>query len=936
MKHRHILFISLCLLMLAVVPVAAQVKKASTPGQYSDQVTSLFAQHRWDKGKELLDEGLDRSPRDPNLHYLAGRYWYHIKNYDRARYHLTKSCEINYNHIDAKNLLVNVEELSGNYSSAICYVNELLEVNPYWKGLWLRKIDLYKKQGNFAEANELLKRLRQIYPNDATISSDWFEVLETTYQQARLSGDLAAAEESLREMVRIYPNDTDYQLAYANILIQRGRESEALDNINAALNVNPGNVDLVRKAAGILLEAGRDLVAVSMVRSQLQKNPSPELRRLYNQVLEETAREENGADPYILYSKVYATQHSSEALDFLLKESYRRGYNDDALMYIDEMRKLRGDTPGLYMMEYEVRTRMGHPEDAQNVLMRAEAQFPTSYDINLAACRVRLKNAAEAMDEELYAQAAQDLEYVRAHSMEPEFCTIATRRLAVCYRNMGDFDKAEEMLRKRLENEPESVVAGDYAALLVKKGRSEEALDMLYRAYWNAPDSTSANAVRYAYEEIVTPMIKDAMQNGSYPYAVKLCDSMLDLDPSNYWALRYACQAAEDPTPYINEGVADYPEDVSFRIRKALLLEEQGETEEARNMLLGLMDEHPGDASLAGAFAQASRLQAEKLMKEKDYEGAKALLDSALAVRPLDEELKYTRGLVYEKQKQYDSAYVFQSKYVPSLLDEREHLQRMRSLRNRMYNNNIEVGYNFFRLTSSITRQGIATLGYSHRTSKGAVFGGRINYSGRDAYSEEDEEPVTGSRGLQLQAFTTFPVSDNWEISADVAGGYRYFPLAAANLSAKYTNVHDTEFEAGLLYRAMQDFSQMYGVSLANYYSPEQFYVGGKVTAGFFHQHFFVNGMLRGRFYPYDGGRAYLEAQAGAGSAPELDFSDIYYDALLYNHLNTFVALSFNWLLSSNLSVNLSGSWHTLYGQLNDSVSYHNMLVGNVQFVIYF
>ena len=110
-------------------------------------------------------------------------------------------------------MLVNVEELSGNYSSAICYVNELLEINPYWKGLWLRKIDLYKKQGNFAEANELLKRLRQIYPNDASISSDWFDVLETTYNQARLNGDLTTAEDALRDMVRIYPNDPDYQLA---------------------------------------------------------------------------------------------------------------------------------------------------------------------------------------------------------------------------------------------------------------------------------------------------------------------------------------------------------------------------------------------------------------------------------------------------------------------------------------------------------------------------------------------------------------------------------------------------------------------------------------------------------------------------------------------------------------------------------------------------
>ena len=44
------------LLSLATLPLQAQlIRKATTPGQYVDQVTSLFAQHRWDKGKDLLE-----------------------------------------------------------------------------------------------------------------------------------------------------------------------------------------------------------------------------------------------------------------------------------------------------------------------------------------------------------------------------------------------------------------------------------------------------------------------------------------------------------------------------------------------------------------------------------------------------------------------------------------------------------------------------------------------------------------------------------------------------------------------------------------------------------------------------------------------------------------------------------------------------------------
>lgn len=924
------------LLSLATLPLQAQlIRKATTPGQYVDQVTSLFAQHRWDKGKDLLDEGIDKYPKYPNLHYLAGRYWYHFKNFDKARYHLTKSCHINYNHIDAKNLLVNVEELTGNYSSAICYVNELLEVNPYWKGLWLRKVDLYKKQGNFEEANALLKRLRQIYPDDATISSDWFEVLETTYQQARKSGDLEAAEDALREMVIIYPNDPEYQLAYANVLLQKGRSDEALSNLRYALNANPGNVDLIRKAAGILMENGQDDLALALVRTEMENHPSPELRKLQNSLLEESARIEKDSDVYQLYTKVYAKRQSMESLDFLLKESYRRGYNDDALEYIDKMRKRMGDSPRLCMMEYEVYNRMGHQEEARRALSRAEAAFPDSYDINVTACRQRLREASEYMSEGLYAQAVEPLEYVRTKSVEPEFSEVAVRRLAVCYRELSNFPKAEEMLQERMKIAPGADVVVDYASLLVKQGRREQALEVLYESFNSTADTTARKALRYAYEETAIPMIKDAMETGSYPEALSICDVMLDMNPENYWALRYACQAAPDPEKYIDAGMEYYPDDVSFRIRKAGLLVQADRPDEAMELLRDVMDEHPGDVSLAGAYALASASKANKLIKEKEYDSAAAVLDSALKVRPNDEELLFSRGLVYEKQKQWDSAFVYQRHYVPAVLEEKEYLQRMRGLRNQMCRNSVDVGYNGFRFALQDVINSIATVGYTHRTPKNLSFGGRINYSARDASVEAGPGYATGGRGYQFQAFCGVPLGKHLELTADAAAGFRYFPIASVNAGIKYTFPSDWELEAGGLFRVMQDTTIMVGGSIMPAVTLDQFYLAAKVTTGVFHDRLFVNGMVRGRFYPYDGGRSYVEAQAGAGSAPELDFVNIYFTPYLYNRLNTFVSLGFNWLLSDNLSVNISGSWHTLYDQQKD-VSYRNLLVGNVQFFIYF
>lgn len=110
------------------------------PEDYAKIVQEHFANEEWEEGKTLLEEGLGRYPKVSDLQWLMGKYWHHKKDYDQARYHLIKAIEDNYNNVNAKQLLVDVEENTQNYSSAICYVNELLEVNPYWRGLWRRKL----------------------------------------------------------------------------------------------------------------------------------------------------------------------------------------------------------------------------------------------------------------------------------------------------------------------------------------------------------------------------------------------------------------------------------------------------------------------------------------------------------------------------------------------------------------------------------------------------------------------------------------------------------------------------------------------------------------------------------------------------------------------------------------------------------------------------
>ena len=911
--------------------------KKMLPGEYEDQVTALFAQHRWAKGKELLDEGLELYPNQPNLQYLCGRYWWNAKNYNKARYHLVKACTLNYNHTEAKTLLVNVEEITGNYSSAICYVNELLEVNPYWKGLWLRKVDLYKKQGNFDEANAILTRLTQIYPNDASISADRYEILETNYQQARRAGDLAAAEQALEQMVKLNPYDADYQLAYANILIQNGHLNDALDNLTAALNYSPGNVPLIRKTTDILMETGRNMGALALVRSQMARYPSSELTALYNRLLEVSARMENEADVYHLYTRVYAQNHSMESLQYLLGESMRRGYFEDALLYVEEMRKrVGGDNPRLVMTEYEVLQRMGREDRANQVIERSFSRFPGAYDINLAYCRRQMALAASLMADGSYGQAVAPLETVRKRCVEEEMRHSAIRRLAMCYRETGDFGKAEACLKERMRFDPAARVSQEYASLLAKDNKPLEALAVLTESLEEATDSVSRKLLVAAYEEIAIPYIRTSMERGAHPRALSVSEALLYWSPSNYWALRYACSAAKDPEPYVDAGICAYPEDPWFLRRKAMLLSDRGDHETALTSLNGLLKEYPGDEELKKSTAAVAGRRGEQLRKARRWDAAGAVLDSALVLTPADADLRYARGLVFEKQRQWDSAYVYQSAYKPSVSEQAEFLSRMRALKNRGFHNTVSAGYEWFRRTDGTSLTGIFRASYRHSWSKDAV-GGSIGYTGRDASWDSESETYTsaGGRGLQFRLQYSHTFSPKLSVSAGAGYATAYFSRWTADVNATLHMPKSWDLEAGAQYRLLRDQGHLIGGTVTVARSLEHFYLGGKVMLGSMHSRFYANGLLRARFLPHAGGRHFVELQGGGGTAPELEYIDSYYTGGVYNKFNTFVALSGNWLATENLAFSGGLTWNTLYGQYS-TLRYTNMLIIHVQITVSF
>ena len=357
-----------------------------TPEQYAQIVQEHFANEEWEAGKELLEEGLQKYPNVSDLEWLMGKYWFHEKNYDQSRYHLVKAIDDNYNNVNAKHLLVDVEDITENYSSAICYVNELLEVNPYWRGLWRRKIELYRKQNNDVEADRLLKRINQIYPNDTILRKDYIYSMEVGYQQMKKGGNRKEAIEKLTELIKVSPQNEEYYLDIINLHLQEGNREAALGWSSNGLAAIPGSGALIVKRASILSELARYPEALVFIREQMRRNNSPAIRRMYNDLLMEAARAEKQRDPYVLYGMAYeGGNKNKEALDYLLNTSVTRGYTDDALFYIREAKKQYGNNDkGILYKEYMLYRQMNEDDLAYSTLKKMYEMYPDDYDITLA------------------------------------------------------------------------------------------------------------------------------------------------------------------------------------------------------------------------------------------------------------------------------------------------------------------------------------------------------------------------------------------------------------------------------------------------------------------------------------------------------------------------------------------------------------------------
>ena len=897
MKLKYILFL-LVILFMSLSSVGAQ-EIPHTPRYYIHRAEGYVSSNAWNTAKREIDAGLRDYPDDPDLRYLNGRYYYIIGDLKEARYNLVRATQSNDMHFKAKRLLVDVEEKLLHYSSAICYINELLEFQPYDRDLWRRKIAFYRMLKNDVEADAALKRLHHIYPNDSVVLADVRRHNHENWDKVLKKSSLREAADNLEKWIDQDPKMREYYIELVGTYIKMGEFEKAIGAANRGLVHFPNDQELINKVVGIMSDLGLYTQALAFVKS---KNLGT---NVYNNLLQEVATDARMHDPYEANGRLYLATHDRDALTYLINTSLTRGYYDDARVYIEEAMKLEGRTPALLMKLYALEKKSGNEKRCRRILTELYEKFPEDEELSEAYTDMILQ--------------LSDYDF-------------ASEQWEEAYKHL---DRLLEMLPDTVETWP--VVVSKQITVLGHLNKQEEA----YKLFVLSSERSPHNRRRFAsaYEDFAANRLKFLVDEERYEEAFDESKALLEVVPGSEVALRCLINMSQTLKrddlfyEYAAMGYETYPNTPYFVVKQAISLQQQGKNEEAlalvhpRNRKDGFMP-----PQLIAAYSGMSHEWASQLLKNKMPEIALQVIDSALVYDASNKELLYDKGIAYEYLKQFDKAYEYQLRYYePSNAEQVDYIHHMRYLGFKGFKNRVDATYTsaFYdshdeSLSAIAHLYSLATVSYSRLTSRN-TYTGQISYKGIDGNSLEKE---SGGFGLEFMAQWEHTFNAKWSGMANASVSTRFFNKFGANISASYSAPRGWTPSLRLGYRRTPTSYIYFGVFKTNMVvneehdliiiSPsvekswERIKVTGSTDVSLLASSIYYNIGLKGKLFINNDNISSVSLITGFGSFPELSFFE---QTALQNvsHTNAMVGFEVQYLFTRHLCASLTGNWNTCY-----------------------
>nr|WP_298993708.1 tetratricopeptide repeat protein [uncultured Polaribacter sp.] len=934
------------MILLSVLSHQYNAQTYESSDEFFEEAKKEVADQNFTRAAKLSWRGLQLAPEDLDLKTLLGRSNMALGRYDTARYVLKQVYLKRRKDIDVLKYLVNIEQTTKRYSDAICFVNELLEITPYSRGWWLRKVNIYKEMGNFQEAERALKRLYQIYPEDTEIQRDYNYIMLGDGVDAVKNKRYDEANEVYKTVI---DNDPTNKQAYIGLVrneLLKGNPEYALQFTNRALQELPFDRELIDKKIGLLEKLGRHEEAILFIQSpDVPKERFPDIHSTtLPYLMQQSADYNEFNDPYEINKKLAETGGNSVALDYVINNALGKGYYIDAEYFINKALKRSPNSKKYLIKQMELYRATLETENYEKAVLNIHEKFPQDTDVTYAYNKIMYDRAKQYVIDRQFALALPIFEELKS---SPDFTKEAEQQIFGIYLERSDFDESMDQIDKLIALDPNN------PDFLVKKSTLYQKMDLYDDALEITRDLEQQYPLNQRYPTLFVEQSEAyasyLMKEQRYGQVLPIIEEALTRDNDNKTLLNLAINASS-AIPNFQKGIdyslsalSFYPNNKDFKLKLSNLYSLNGEYSKSENILDSLSITYKYDRKIKNALAEVLFFKAKKQEEEGLIDDALITYDSAYALNPRDNAslmrminlhivqkpndeslelinerlkkepnnnfLKYKKGIVFELLQQYDSAYYYQSfREIDNPYERDKWSLVLENLKAAKLKNQLAATYTKATSDSAAFSTSLANLSYSHKYDDKNTFGADLNYAARRS-------------GVGIQYGVNYSRIFSPTLYADVGVllGSKFFPKFIVYGNAYKGFNKGYQAQAGIRFSRLQNDVNFIALNLGASKNWEDIWLNGKLTLMRDDKFNYFNFAAQTRIN-VNSKKDYVSFIASFGSAP---FNDQLPEgeAAFLDFSNILIGAGYGYNISSRTLLLLNGSWINFKSPITDSSS---------------
>jgi len=918
-----------------IVMVFAQINLYSqiydSSDLYFEEAKKNVAENNFAKAAKMSWRGLQISPNDLDLKIILGRSNLQLGKYDTARYVLKQVYDRRRKDTDVLKYLVNVEETTKRYSDAICFVNELLEITPYSRGWWLKKINIYKEMGNFEEAERSLKRLYQIYPNDSEIGKAYNNVMIGDGSKAIKNKKYDEANQIYKTIIDNNPSNLDAYIGIINNELSKGSNENALQYTNRALMELPDDKSLVEKKIGLLTDMGRHAEAIKYINT-LTRSKFPEIfSKNLPYLMQESAGYNEYNDPYIINRKLAELNGNSESVDYVINVAMGRGYFIDAQYELTRVLKKSPDSKKYLIKQMELYRATLDTENYNKSVLALHEKFPDDDDVTNAYNKLMYDTAKRYVIEK---QLDKALPIFNDLVSSPDFTKESEQQIYSIYLEQGKYDEANDQIDKLIELDPENP---DY---LVRKSTLYQKMEMYDDALNITRDLETKYPLDLKYPALYVSQVEEyatfLMREEKYRQVLPIVEDGLTRQNNNKTLLDIAINASsaipdyEKGINYSLSALSFYPKNKTFRLKLSNLYTLNKKYDKSVAILDSLKTIYPYDRKIKDALAEVLFFKGKNFEDDGLADEAIKSYDSAFFLNPKDEGsmqrlinlyitkkpneealdfinqklikdpknnfLLYKKGVVFELLKEYDSAYYYQKfREIDNPYEKQEWNIALETLRAEQLRNILGISYAKATSDSLPFSTSLAGITFNRKYEK-SNYGAVLNYAARRL-------------GVGVQPGLNYSRILTRTIYADIGVliGSKFFPkfILYGNAYKEFKSGYDAQ--VGLRFSRLQDDTNFMALILGGSRRWQDIVVTSRLNLMSDSDFLYFNLMGQARIN-VNTRQDQLTVTVAGGSAP-FDNQLPEGQAVFLNFSNVSVGAGYKYNISPKTAFSIDGTW---------------------------